>query len=246
MSSCPFEFADASCPTVGFLGPSHPVASSSHAPTDGSAMLQRQCDGGVSLNEQVNFPSVHRLHKWGAVNLNRLGAPAIPPSRSPRGPFTQQSVSLSCPLSGQPDEVIAPPSVWPRATPSAGILKYLTGAAQDSPRLQPFDRTVHQPKQDMARGTSYVLDYCRSAGVRTGTLPPIDKRVAAPQELAATRDWADREDEAHGVRFGLSERRVAAPDPFVATGKAGLDAPYSPARHGERSIIPPRGNVFAR
>ena len=120
-------------------------------------------DGGVSLSDPVHFPSSRRLHKWGGEHLGALAAPPLyPRPRAFEGPRTQRSISLVFPLCSQPDEVISPPSVWPRAVPNSRVLKYLGGAADDSPRLGPYDRTATQPAQDIERGTSYKF----------GLLPP--------------------------------------------------------------------------
>ena len=216
-------------------------------------------DGGVSLSDPVHFPSSRRLHKWGGEHLGALAAPPLyPRPRAFEGPRTQRSISLVFPLCSQPDEVISPPSVWPRAVPNSRVLKYLGGAADDSPRLGPYDRTATQPAQDIERGTSYNLDYCRPAAMRTITLPPLGKRVSAHQEQTAALkmgahlplsavddDVRSAQDIHRAARFGLMAPRASASQ-FVGTGKAALDAPYDPSRHGERSIMPPRGHVFIR
>ena len=199
----------------------------------------RESDGGYSISEPVHFPSARRLHQWGGTHLGGSAALALPARATdlrsgprygasvPESPRTQRSISLHYPLSTKPDEVIAPPQLWSRQIPNAKVLQFLGGAGEESPRLGPFDRTVHQRPQDVHRGSSYVSDYCRPAAMRTTPLPPIDRRVptASPRAFGAT---------ATAVTFDATAE------------KAALDAPYDASRHGSKSIMPPRTHVFVR
>ena len=210
----------------------------------------RESDGGYSLSEPVHFPSSHRIHQWGSASLGGSAALPLPGRASdlrsgprfgtpcPEGPCTQRTISHKHPLFSKPDEVISPPTVWARPQPYARILKYLGGAGVESPRLGPFDRTVHQRVQDVGRGTSYCLDYCRPAAMRTYALPPLDKRVPVPEEEATAMRWIGEEDERTpaeirtAARFGLT---AAAASVAAVAEKAALDAPY-----GTPTSLPPR------
>ena len=115
------------------------------------------------------------MHKWGGTHIGGLAAPRSIEPRVPITPRTLRSVSLSHPLSSLSDEVVKAPNVWAVRRPSNDkIVSMLTGCAENTPRLTPFDRTRHQPRQDVTKATSYVMDYCRPASVRSSmhSLPP--------------------------------------------------------------------------
>jgi len=222
-------------------------------------------DGGLSLSNPVHYASPRRLHKWAAAHLGSDAAPpyfprhaagAMPvPSQhafpstllSPRAvesPRTQRTVSLAYPLCSQADEVINPPSVWQRAAPTAAVFRHLAGAGADSPRLAPEDRTVYQPKQDVSRGTSYTLDYCRPSAMRTAVLPPIARRDAQDDTVQLQLSGRTPTEVHRAARFGVLGSGPT--DPFQGTGTAHLDPRYDPSQHGTRSIIPPATHVFVR
>ena len=205
-------------------------------------------DGGVSLSSPIHYPSSHRLHKWGSATLGGLTAPRPFTQGVNDGRHTQRTISLASPLNSKPDQIISATKYHAKAAPTASVLKHLTGAGEDSPRLRPFDRTRHQPAQDTTRGSSYNLDYCRPAAMRTSRLPPLEKRLSPePGEAAAERWLGD------GSRTSREISRAARgllndtdDDLPMAAMSASLDPAYNASRHGVRSIIPPRGHVFAR
>jgi len=202
-------------------------------------------DGGISLSNPVHFPSTRRLHQFGSASLGGLAAPPFfPAPRAIETPRTQRSVSLAYPLCSRPDEIVNSPAVWPRAQPNPRLLKFLHGAGDDSARLGPFDRTAHQPMQDVTRQTSYTLDYCRAAALRTTTLPPLPKRVPIPEQQVAALNWVEDDGRSpeeinRAARFGIIKSGGPA-QPFGGTfGVASLDAPYDPSSHGRRAVVPP-------
>lgn len=174
----------------------------------------------VDLNNTMNFNSAHTMHKWGGAHIGRLAAPQLSGPRAPPTPRTLRSISLTHPLSSTPDEVINPPNVWRTRTPSnSNIVSMLTNCADNSPRLSPFDRTYHQPRQDMSRATTYVLDYGRPASVRS------EARAAATMGFVAPNS---------SMRPGSSKFGMSLPS------LAHLDAPYSPFAHGLRASVRPK------
>ena len=196
----------------------------------------------ADMNNTINFPSTRHLQKWGGSNLGRLAAPQ-PYLSLQETSQTQRTISLSHPLYSRPDEIVSPPSVWQRAAPNTRILAFLGGAGHESPRLRPTDRTVHQPSQDLHRGTSYVTDYCRPATLRTSALPALPKRLPASESRAAAIGWVNDEstlprDVHRASRFGLrlpASRGEASLS--LSNQSAALDMPYNPSKHGVRSTI---------
>lgn len=158
-------------------------------------------------------PSTRRFNKWGGANLGSLAAPR--PFPQPFAAHTaQRSVSLAFPLSSRPDQIIQAPSCWPHQRANDRVLKYLSGAAADTPRLRLSDRTVHQPALDLGRPTAYAMDFGRPAAYRNppAVLPPLEKRPAFPN--------------------GTMVRPLATP-----LQTAALDAPYHPSKHGIQSAV---------
>ena len=171
----------------------------------------------VDLNNTMNFNSAHNMHKWGGANIGRLAAPRLSGPRALPTPRTLRSVTLSHPLSSMPDEVINPPNICRFRQPSnSNILSMLTNCSENSPRLSPFDRTRHQPRQDMARATTYVLDYGRPASVRS-------------HARSGAIGFANADRPSSSQRSGFSLPSLAH-----------LDAPYTPYTHGLRASIRPK------
>lgn len=187
----------------------------------------------IDLNNTLNFSSSHYMHKWGGTHIGGLAAPRSIEPRVPITPRTLRSVSLSHPLSSLSDEVVKAPNVWAVRRPSNDkIVSMLTGCAENTPRLTPFDRTRHQPRQDVTKATSYVMDYCRPASVRSSmhSLPPLEGR-------SGTIGFGDSPSSAQRDIFRSSKFGEPASARALV---AHLDAPYSPFRHGLRASVRPK------
>ena len=103
-------------------------------------LLLNHADDRSQQHAQLLVVALHA--QVGRNSHRRLAAPRSIEPRVPITPRTLRSVSLSHPLSSLSDEVVKAPNVWAVRRPSNDkIVSMLTGCAENTPRLAPFDRT---------------------------------------------------------------------------------------------------------
>jgi hypothetical protein len=174
----------------------------------------------------IDYPSPRRLHRWGIKNIGGLAAPILPPLRSPRANYhgnAQQCVA---------NVTVQQPSIWPHRKPNELVMKHLCNVADNSPRLRPFDRTMHQTAQDVLCGTSYQSDYSHVAtSLHVRALPGFPTSIVNADAVLERIGMHNKGGSAKQQHYTLSPRLRATEAKLHAT-KAGLDPPYHPSKHG--------------